>query len=169
MRTQLLILVLLFVNSTFAQSAPSTEREIELSLTRASFDNYETNKKRTDTVLYTGYHQKWIDILQWGIEGGVLSVPDGSDNKSVLALMGVLTQNIHDDILNGPFIQLGAGLYPAYDETEFESEFSYFGGLGYRLDVLNRITYKPYLRIWQRGSEDRLRYELQALNFSFFF
>lgn len=165
-----LALNLLLIGPIAQADIDSTKHELELSLSRFSVESYKREKAHTDTNIYAGYHRAWDYNMQWGFEGGILSVPNGTSNKTAATALAVFTQNFTDAWTVGPFLQLGAGLYPAYDndKNKIESAFSYFSGIGYRIDFSNRIIYKPYLRIWQRGDE-RLRYEAQLLNFSFFF
>lgn len=154
--------------------ASSTKHEAELSASHISFESYKNQSSQTDTNLYLGYHYHMDDNIQIGGEAGVLSVPNGTKNKSMSALMAIFTLNADssNNIREALFIQLAGGTYPSYDKdstgSKYKSAFSVFGGIGKRFEMWGKVNYKPYARIWKRGDE-QVRYEVQLLNFSIFY
>ena len=176
MTLQILILSgLIFLVSNFAQAqrlsfGSSTRHEVDLSLSSARFESYETEDSNQSLNVYAAYHRQINDQVQIGGEGGLLSVPDGNDTKTTIAALGLYTYNLESPIRESLYLQAGAGLYPAYkkNDNEYESDFAALVGAGMRFEVWGKINYKPYVRLWKRGSED-LRYEVQLLNFSIFY
>lgn len=170
--------ILIFPNSiVYAQIkkfspsfASSTTHEVDLSLSRISFESYEYQEKNSDINIYAGYHHYYRDGIQFGGEGGLLALPDGNDTKTIAAAMGIMTYNLQDPIRESFFLQAGLGLYPAYDkdDREFNSAFSMLAGFGMRFEMWGKVNFKPYFRLWKRGDEDS-RIEVQVLNFSIFY
>ncbi len=178
---KLLVTVLFLVTAAMAQAqgkkapmsfASSTVHEAELTLGKVSIESYEgfDGDKETAFNVFGAYHHDWKNNMQWGFEGGLLSVPDADGNETKLAALGTLTYNLDSNYRNSFFAIGGAGLYPAYDEddNEYDSAFTIFGGFGKRIEMWGKVNYKPYFRISKRGEED-VRFEIQALNFSMFY
>lgn len=154
--------------------ASSVENEVDLTMTNLSIRSYEApgGDKNTDINVYGGFHRDWQNNMQWGFEGGLLAFPDGSDTKTLLAAMGMLTYNLNSNYRDAFYVQGGLGLYPAWDEDrtggEYKSSFSMTASFGKRFEVWGKINYKPYFRMAKYGDED-LSFEVQALNFSIFY
>lgn len=150
--------------------ASSTQHEVDLSLSRISYESYKAGERNTDINVYAGYHYQINPHMQLGAEGGMLSVPDGADTKTVLAAIGLYTYNLESPIRESIYLEAGAGVYPSFDDDklEYESQFTVLGGIGKRFEMWGKINYKPHLRVWKRGEED-MRFEVQLLNFSIFY
>lgn len=152
--------------------ASSVENEVDLTMTNLSLRSYEdaAGDKNTDINVYGGFHRDWQNNMQLGAEAGLLSYPDGSDTKTLIAAMGMVTYNLDSNYRDAFYVQGGLGLHPAYDDDdgEYKSAFSMTASFGKRIEVWGKINYKPYARIAKYGDED-MSFEIQALNFSIFY
>lgn len=149
----------------------SDVHEAEVNLSKAEIHSYKIgNNSYTDVNIYAAYNRFLKDNIQLGGEGGLLSYPDGTSSKTLIALMGVFTYNLNRDFSSSPFGKVGVGLYPAYDSNGREptSKFSFFLDVGKRVPLWNHVTYKPFIRLMKRGDMD-MEFLVQALNFSFFY
>jgi hypothetical protein len=150
--------------------ASSVQNEVDLTMTRLSLHSSENvgGDKNTTINIYGGFHRNWQNNMQWGVEGGLLSYPDGNDTKTLLAAMGMITYNLDSNYRNAFYVQGGLGLHPGIDDNEYKSAFSMTASFGKRMEVWGKINYKPYARIAKYGDED-VSFEIQALNFSIFY
>jgi hypothetical protein len=146
-------------------------REFEVYLSRAQIHSYKlAGNSYTDINIYGAYNVIYKDNIQIGGEGGLMSVPDGTSNKTLLAAMGVLTYNMDHDLSNSFFGNVGLGLYPASETNrlDFSSKFSFMFNAGKRVPLWSRASYKPFVRFMKRGDMDMEIY-IEALAFSFLF
>ncbi len=151
--------------------ASNTMHEVVISPSKIAVESYDHGKNRTDINIYAAYNRHLKDNIQIGGEGGIISATDSKgDSKGLFAVMGVFTFNLDNNLREAIFFQGGLGLYPSYDEddNEFDSQFSFFGGVGKRFEVWGKLNYMPYARVWKRGDENS-SFEIQALNFSIFY
>lgn len=146
-------------------------QEFDVFLSKAEIHSYKViGNSYTDINIYGAYNRFFKDNLQIGGEGGLLSVPDGTSSKTLLAAMGVLTYNLERDFTNTFFGNVGLGLYPASESNrlDYSSKFSFMFNVGKRIPLWNKVSYKPFFRLLKRGDMD-VEFYIEALAFSFFF
>jgi hypothetical protein len=146
--------------------------EVDVNLSRAEIHSYKLgDSSYTDINLAAAYHHYLgKNNLQVGGEGGLMSFPDGTSSKTLIALMGIVTYNIDSDLINSVYANAGLGLYPAYDKSNFkyDSKFSFMFNVGKRFNLWNHVNYKPYFRLMKRGDMD-MEFYIEALSFSFMY
>lgn len=146
--------------------------EIDVNLSKGEIHSYKQgDNSYTDINIFGAYHHYLgKNNLQVGGEGGLMAYQDGTSSKTLLALMGVVTYNLESDLTNSLFGNVGLGLYPAYDKSNFkyDSKFSFMFNVGKRINLWNHVNYKPYFRIMKRGDMD-MEFFIEALSFSFMF
>jgi hypothetical protein len=146
--------------------------EIQTNLSAGLFHSGNACKDCDSGTIITAalsYLRYLKDNFQVGGEGAINILSEeysgSGDSATTFKIVGVGAYNFDADLKNAFYAKAGVGLYPVFEDGDWESQFGFFIGGGKRFSWLGNVSYAPELRMTKAGDLD-MAFDIYFLNFS---